>query len=454
MGLEDIFQRIDSLKKAWDEAQPLKPADSERLWKKLRLEWNYNSNHIEGNTLTYGETELLLIFGKTTGEHTIREYEEMKAHDAAIQHIRDLAKEPRIISEADVRALNQLILKEPFWKPAITADGQETRKQIIPGDYKTAPNNVRTATGEIFQFADPLDTPARMQALVVWLQERLAKKDQPIAEVISRLHYDFVLIHPFDDGNGRVARLLVNYVLLHLGFPPVVIKSKDKRNYLAALNRADTGDRDAFTEYLAKEAVWALELGLRAAKGESIEEPDDLDKEIAVFVRSQTSTGKVALQRNVDLLEARLQDSWLPLIDEIYEKLRPLTKVFHRAKVVLDKPLPEAITTDWEGWPRLKTTLATSIQDIPRRGSSFGNYLSLWFEFSGYIPARSVPFDYKGGVALHWGDYSYSIHGTPSVQFPTGPLSYDKTLTSEEISTLSQLVVRAIFEDLKKTAER
>ena len=79
--LQDLFKKIDALYTQLEKLKPLKREDEERLWKKFRLEWNYNSNHIEGNTLTYGQTELLLIFEKTTGDHDMREYEEMKAHD-------------------------------------------------------------------------------------------------------------------------------------------------------------------------------------------------------------------------------------------------------------------------------------------------------------------------------------------------------------------------------------
>ncbi len=80
-NLPSSLEKIDSLRQQLKKLKPLKREDEERLWKKFRLEWNYNSNHIEGNTLTYGQTELLLIFEKTTGDHDMREYEEMKAHD-------------------------------------------------------------------------------------------------------------------------------------------------------------------------------------------------------------------------------------------------------------------------------------------------------------------------------------------------------------------------------------
>jgi len=217
--MKSLSKSVTTLFAEWQSLQPLSPENDRRLWQKLRLEWNYHSNHIEGNTLTYGETELLLIHGQTHGNHSIREYEEMQAHDVGIAHLRELAADQsRLIAETDIRGLNKIILKVPFWKPAQTSDGQATRKQIIPGEYKTTPNNVITTTGELCEFAPPSDVPARMQALVKWLGESLHDfREADLLWHLGKLHHDFVLIHPFDDGNGRVARMLVNYVLMRLG---------------------------------------------------------------------------------------------------------------------------------------------------------------------------------------------------------------------------------------------
>lgn len=135
----------------------------------------------------------------------------MQAHDVGIAHVRELAEDrTRLIGETDIRNLNKIILKEPFWKPARSPEGQPTRKQIIPGEYKTTPNNVITATGELFESAAPSDVPARMPALVGWLEDSLAADEPAVPPILAKLHHEFVLIHPFDDGNGRVARMLVN----------------------------------------------------------------------------------------------------------------------------------------------------------------------------------------------------------------------------------------------------
>ena len=280
----DIFDYIDQLSDTYNSLLPMSPENQRRWDKKVRLEFNYNSNHIEGNTLTYGETELLLLFDETHGSRPMRDYEEMKAHDVAFQKIKEWATDTETpLTEQDIKNLNQIILVQPFWKDAITPDGQPTRRQITVGNYKTQPNSVRLPNGELFEYTAPQEVPIKMQKLIEWYRdEQTALHPVTLAAIF---HYKFVCIHPFDDGNGRVSRLLMNYVLLAHKLPPVVIKSSDKQNYLHALHLADTGQYEAFIRYIAEQVVSSLEMAIKAAKGESIEEPDDLDKEIALLTR-------------------------------------------------------------------------------------------------------------------------------------------------------------------------
>ncbi len=310
------------MKAAWDRVQPLAPLRKERLWQKLRLEWNYNSNHLEGNTLTYGETFLLLVHGRTSGSHDIRELEEMKAHDVAVDFIQSLAADQtRRLTEADVRDLNRLLLKEPFYKPAITPDGQPTRKRIIPGEYKSSPNNVRTVTGEIFQFVDPQDTPPAMSELISWLGTELKKPSRHPLETAAMLHWHFVRIHPFDDGNGRTARLIMNCVFQRCGYPPIVIKSADKSGYLAALREADAGNHAAFVAYLKRTLEWSLQLALKAAAGEEIEEPEDVDKEIAIFAARQKGSTRPVVRRSREMARSLWTESLLPLMKNFAKRV-------------------------------------------------------------------------------------------------------------------------------------
>lgn len=284
MAFADLINKINALQQELASLQPL-PADrQEKLDRKFRLEFNYNSNHIEGNTLNYGETELYLIFDKTTGDHSGREYEEMKASDAALRKIQEYAKDKeQPLSEYFIKNLHELILVRPYWADAITPSGQPTRREIKVGQYKSQPNSVKLQNGEMFHYASPEETPAQMGDLIQWYRDELGKKELHPVALAALLHYRFVRIHPFDDGNGRMSRLLMNYVLYAHGFPPVIVKSADKKNYLNSLNKADTGNIDAFVEYIGEQMIWSLETSVKAANGESVEETDDIDKEIELW---------------------------------------------------------------------------------------------------------------------------------------------------------------------------
>ena len=147
------FAELEVRISEWRERrQAMQQVDQERLWKKLRLEWNYNSNHIEGNTLTYHETELLLIHGRTAGGHPLRDYEEMKAHNVAIDHTRRLGNSEPILGEGDIRDLNKILLKEPFWQSAKTHCSRPIQDPAQPrsnGDWRT-PSICRTPGNACF----------------------------------------------------------------------------------------------------------------------------------------------------------------------------------------------------------------------------------------------------------------------------------------------------------------
>ena len=176
MGLREIINRIEIQRQELAALTPMSATNQENVDRKFRLEFNYNSNHIEGNTLTYGETVLYLIFDKTTGNHEGREYEEMKASDAALKLIQETAADKeRPLTEAFIKNLNKVILVRPYWANAITPDGQPTRRQITIGDYKKQPNSVRLQNGEMFHYTSPEETPAKMGELVAWFREEQQK---------------------------------------------------------------------------------------------------------------------------------------------------------------------------------------------------------------------------------------------------------------------------------------
>ncbi|MEZ4850620.1 MAG: Fic family protein [Bacteroidia bacterium] len=246
------IEKSIKLKAELDALRPLKKEDEMRIMQKFRLDWNYHSNHLEGNTLTYGETKALILFGITAQGKPLKDHFEITGHDEAIKWVIDIVKQKRPLTENFIRELHKLILKEPYEIDAITPDGQPTKKRVNIGEYKTSPNHVKTKTGEIFRFATPEETPALMNDLIVWFRNQSENEEPNSILIAAVFHYRFIRIHPFDDGNGRTARILMNFILMQHGYPPVIIKTEDKENYFAALRQADAGQIAPFFEYIAQ----------------------------------------------------------------------------------------------------------------------------------------------------------------------------------------------------------
>lgn len=226
--------------KAWQGIQPVSDRDRERLSRRFTIDYNYNSNHIEGNTLTYGQTELLLLFGKVIGEAEFRDCEEMKASNVGLKMMLSEATENKQpLTQNFIRTLHKTLLREDYTVYRNLPGGMQTSYTIHAGQYKTRPNSVITRYGDRFEYVSPEETPALMTDLINWYnsEEELGRLS-PV-ELAALFHYRYIRIHPFEDGNGRIARLLVNYILSRHGLPMIVVRSRLKQAYLEALHQAD-----------------------------------------------------------------------------------------------------------------------------------------------------------------------------------------------------------------------
>jgi len=214
MALNELLARVDTLRDQVDALRPLDRDQEARLVQKLNLEWNYHSNAIEGNTLTLGETRAFLLYGITAQGKPFRDYLDIKGHNDAIRYLEDLVRGGEVLTEAVIRELHRILMVEAYDVDAITPDGRPTRRRIAVGQYKTAPNHVRTTTGETHFYATPQETPALMGELLAWYRREAKVGELHPLVLAATFHYRFVAIHPFDDGNGRMARLLTNLILM------------------------------------------------------------------------------------------------------------------------------------------------------------------------------------------------------------------------------------------------
>ena len=227
-----MFESIDALKKKLDQHRPLASAIVKNLQEDLIVRWTYHSNAIEGNTLTLLETKVVLE-GITVGGKTLREHFEAINHRNAIYYVEDIIKKEESFSEWQVLNIHQLILKN------IDDDNAGRYRQqnvLISGATSTPPDY--TLLND------------KMAQLVDWYNND-AHKLHPI-ERAAKVHADFVGIHPFIDGNGRMSRLLMNLELLKAGYPPCVITVENRLAYYEALDQwMAYGKTELFIQFVA-----------------------------------------------------------------------------------------------------------------------------------------------------------------------------------------------------------
>jgi Fic family protein len=438
---EDPLEIVDRLLKELKSLPNPTPAQQKKLDNKYRLEWNFHSNRIEGNTLTYGQTELLLFRGKATGNHDKQEYDEMEAHDVAIEMVKNWAKEEdRDITEADIRELNKIILVRPFWKEAITPDGQRTRKQIQPGAYKSSPNSVRLKNGQIHDYASPEETPALMQDLFKWYKDN---ENAPPLIKSAVVHHRLTQIHPFDDGNGRVARLWANFILLKAGFTPLIIRTESKEDYLTALAQADAGDIEPFVNFLAVELQWSLELAIKAAKGKPVEEPGDLEKKIALLKEEVNSlkVDEAKTQKNPEVISEFVHVSLLPLGRNIDLKLNDIKTMFNGYEISVYK---DGTARSYKDFATLDIDEAINFSNNEKT-----NEISLEFWMHGFKKAGIKAFSEGFKITVHFKEWTYEIQNSYN-NLSTGPWLYDNQLDNEEIQEITNKCIDGLIDDIQK----
>lgn len=440
--MQEMLNNIDTLMEELRQLRPLSEKNQSVLREKFRLEWNYNSNHIEGNTMTYGDTKLLLRLGDEfiAENNTLKEVNEMRAHDVAIFTIEKWAQdEERTLTESDIRELNKLILVKNYWADAITSTGLPTRRKIKVGEYKEHPNHVLLQSGEKFYYAEPSEVPAKMEELLKWYNE--SQDEHPLITA-AFLHYKFVLIHPFDDGNGRVSRLVMNYHLMKNGYPPIIVKSADKKNYLYALNQADAGKTDAFLEYLGEQLLWSLDLSIKAAKGESVEEEGDLVKEIEVWKKQVKSGLPNSPKRSDKVVMNVFDESISTLFDTIVKKLKIFEGVFQNVSSGQEyQTLENEKNGDFNSW--FQVGIRKSEED------SLGR-LSFRVHLRNYLmKPDEVGLSVELSLTVVFNTFQYVIQYNTVSDFDISK-TYEQVLSGNEIDAISDRFIKILFERVKE----
>lgn len=290
---QDMVDRID---KKWHKLGSHRPLSSiivKKLRERFMLEMTYNSNAIEGNNLTYKETYLVINEGITIKGKSFKNHLEAKSHQEALEFVYDLIEfdAQGTLSEHLIRQIQSLIIS-PVDKE-------------VAGKYRS---------GEV-----AIEIPNLMSNLIFWFREN-QKKLHPI-EIASLLHHKLVAIHPFIDGNGRTARLIMNIVLLRAGFPLVVILKNDRKKYYETLSKADRSDLLPFIIFVAQAVERSLNIYL-----ETIVTTKSKSEQFLLLSEISKKTNYSAkylnlLARKGKLVAHKERRNWLTSVDAVQEYL-------------------------------------------------------------------------------------------------------------------------------------
>lgn len=333
MELEKIISRMDELRKELDGLRPLREDRLNRLNQKLKLDWNYHSNSIEGNTLSKSETKSLILWGITAKGKPLRDYLEMKGHNDALNKLYGIIDKELNITENLIREFHEMILVNPY---------ADSVAEINPGHWKKIPNYLYSPTGERIDFAPPEDIPEMMNSLINWLNNHInppkrkkRKYDLHPLLIAAGFHTQFIKIHPFGDGNGRMARILTNLILMLCGYIPAIIKLDDRVDYYTAINTSSLNEPENLAIVLGQAAIESLEVAIKAAHGESIEEEDDIDKELKILDQKLKNKKVNIPLKSVENIIGVVKESSFPFFDRLIQKLLKFDHFFESVSTII-----------------------------------------------------------------------------------------------------------------------
>ena len=240
---QKIAKRIEEKLRKLNSLRPLPKSAVKKLQEQLQIEMTYNSNAIEGNSLTLKETFLVINEGITVKGKPLKDHLEAKDHHIALRYLYDLVEKGKryTISERLIRTLHQLIMQKTDKEWA----GVYRNSNVIIGGADHVP-------------PDALEVSQKMREFIDWIKKN--KNKLHIIELSALLHHKLVHIHPFFDGNGRTSRIIMNLILMQNGFPLVIILKNDRKKYYSTLDQADKQNYKPFVLFIAQAVERSLNL--------------------------------------------------------------------------------------------------------------------------------------------------------------------------------------------------
>jgi len=269
----NAYPELDNLKDKLDSLRPCDPQKLQAVREKFRLDWTYHSNALEGNPLTLSETSFFVREGLTSKGKPLSAYLEARNHIVALDYVESVVREQTPLTEHLIRQYHTMLF-DKIDRISLGSGAEKQETPIQGGQYKQQNNHVVRLDGRLLQFADWLQVPGEMERLMAWYAANA--NSLHAIELAAQFHHRFVSIHPFLDGNGRVARLLMNTLLMQRGYTPAIIPVEEKKQYLEALQSADDGSYDLVHGFIEAQVSKTLRLTIDVLEGREAFDFEDL----------------------------------------------------------------------------------------------------------------------------------------------------------------------------------
>jgi len=418
MKYSNIKSNIDKIKDKIEQLGKLTKEQHNKINQKFRLEWNFNSNSMEGNTLTIEETRSVMVGNLDVHQKPIKDVLEMKGHDEVIADILKIGKGELRLSEKRIKEIHAGIMHE---------EDPEMKKKI--GEWKKVNNEIINNKGEKHAFDDWEFVPEKMHDLLNRTNAAidaiiLNKKNAPHpVDVALQFHLEYLQIHPFYDGNGRTARILTNLILIALGYTPFWITKSERSIYYTYISdiQGYGGDKEAFFAYVASLIERSEQLVLNVIEGKDIEEHDDLEKEIELLKRQLKAKEDIVLEKSNEVIKELYENSFRKLFVQLIEKTKKFDDMFVEKRLLSSAEG----NTSWnkgiayfdEFFDHLYENSSNTVQNnygegpVPKKIDD----LNLSISYNGFKYDGTNTFQLSTNIWLIFQKYYYIVNNTQSI---------------------------------------
>jgi Fic family protein len=445
MRFNDILQNIEENQKRISTYGKFDDAILKKINYKLRLDWNYYSNRMEGGTLTKAETRSVMVGNIDVKGKPFKDVAEMTGHDKIVLEVLKMSKGELRIAEKRIKEIHKAIMYE-----------EDAEKALQIGKWKSEPNEIINYKGEKISFTQPSEVAEELHKLIDRANAELdkfyaGKKSKHPVEIAAQFHIDFVSVHPFYDGNGRTTRVLTNILLMACGYPTIIIKDEHKQAYYKLLGdiQAYGGKTDLFYAFIAERVLETQQLIIDALEGKEIDDLDDVDKEIQLFKKQLAAKQVVGnVKKSNEVIHKLYFDCIKSLLDTIEKKHRAFDELFfeneYRRNINNQHP------TKYED-SFLDKAINLLISDNLNEFSGYVkreiNHIGIFIRHKNFQKDGLNIFDANYSVEVKLDDYQFHIstRGTQSFSFV-----YDTPPNEEEIKNIVKIFMKAHFDELKK----